>query len=145
MPRCTHRLTPEPCVATQATVPSWNSDSDEDEEDAAEEDEDEDEDGCRALGPSAAYTSSSAPAHASSQLRCAWPGGARRAPAACYRSAAAAPRVISRVDAHKARRALGGRRSPVPGDARPVEHSHLAVELAASTAAKLTAGACHVT
>ena len=133
MARCTRRLTPEPCVATQATVPSWNSDSDE-EEDAAEE-EDEDEDGCRAL----------APAHGSSQLRCAWPSGARRAPAACYRSAAAAPRVISRVDAHKARRALGGRRSPVPGDDRPMEHAHLAVELAASTAAKLTAGACHVT
>ena len=143
MPRCTRRLTPEPCVATQATVPSWNSDSDGDEEEA-EEDE-EDEDGCRALGPSAAYRSLSAPAHGSSQLRCAWPSGARRAPAACYRSAAAAPRVISRVDAHKARRALGGRRSPVPGDDRPVEHSHLAVELAASTAAKLTAGAYHVT
>ena len=60
----------------------------------------------------------------------AWPSGARRAPAASYRSAAA-PRVISRVDAHKARRACG---SPLPG-MTACGHAHLAVELAASTAA----------
>ena len=138
-PLRTHRLTPKPCVTTQAIVPYWDSDSDEDEED--EEEDEEDEDGVRALGSSASYRSLSAPAHGSTQQRSARPGGAHRAPAASCRSAAAASRVITRVDAHKARRALG-RKSPMPGDDRPVEHSHLALQLAASTAAKLTAGAC---
>ena len=109
--------------------------------DSDDEEDEEDEDGVRALGSSASYRSLSAPAHGSTQQRSARPGGAHRAPAASCRSAAAAARVISRVDAHKARRALG-RKSPMPGDDRPVEHSHLALQLAASTAAKLTAGAC---
>lgn len=142
------RTPPKPCVTTQAIVPDWDSDSDEDEED-----DEEDEDGVRALGPSA-HRSLSAPAQGSAQQRSTWPAGAHHAPAASCRSAATASRVtrhaalasqgthlsLSRHDAHKARRALG-REPHVSGDGGPVDLLHLAVQLAASTAAKLTAGA----
>ena len=124
-----HRRAPTFCVThtTQAVVSDWDTEDDEDEE--------EDEDGVRALGRSSASVYTYARAPGSAQQRCAWPAGAHRALAASRRVAATA----SRVDAHKARRALG--RKPTTADeGEAMDHFHLGVELAASTAAKLTAG-----